>query len=357
MHASGLRVISLISGGTGDSVSVAMALRELFPSKMRVLLVEFSCMGFPQLAHHLPDTYPLHMDRWLLELDHHPGAAVSPYLTSTSGYDLLAVPADQPIDQPIITKVREQPTLVMAPLEIRQQLQHTYDVMIWCCQGNLIHPMTYSALRVSDAIVWTGRGSAEERTQVALFRYLQTECGISPARLYEEGKLQEAAAQLFQPLASMQPIHPFQPASEPDRFSPQTYRFIPRASEEASDPSILFLTAPEDEPSGQLTFGLSTESPLLFLRPSQDMSDLQLYLQVKQLLCEKGMQSANRLVSMFGVRRNRVLLILQQLAAEGMIETMGKGRSYGMKWTPHQCKTYLAHTQPVPAPVPKVTRG
>lgn len=349
--------ISNLSGGDA-SQSVLDWVHALSPS--RILVIEFPCLDIPRLVHRLSlPTKQLvehNMNEFMSAWANNPGTSISSYIHPYQNGDYLLI-------NPHIQQ--EQSTFKLFPTSLQlyfplsfQKYDTQYDYIIFVTQGTLSHPMTLLSLRIADAIILCSTDQVDQtiNEHIQNDRFLTYEVQNHRVFSYLSAVSSAQKTKQIQTIShSIEKLTATQAKWNVPVFQIESSRLIdpirnqPIANNrDHSKATIFSLPVQENqEEPGQLSFLLEMD----VLPSGEDPADSESYFVIKQLLCSYGIQSANYLCRVLGIRKQRVLHVYKVLAEEGMIAKLGEGKGYRMVWSTDQMRNYLTHAQPVPAPV------
>ncbi|WP_039834677.1 hypothetical protein, partial [Paenibacillus sonchi] len=154
-------VMALWNPAGGDSTELLEALLPLLrKAEESVAIVEFPCLGVPRIAYRfgLEEVASVQtIDQLLIDYDRGMLQPFHSYLFPHEGADCLLIQPRSKPDSPVLLKLQQEQTLLELPAYLKAQLSG-YDWVFFVLQGQLIHPMTFFALRAADKVVLAGQG-------------------------------------------------------------------------------------------------------------------------------------------------------------------------------------------------------
>lgn len=193
------KVVTIFRAAGGSSVPLLNKLvTALRKRNETTIVVEFPCLGIPQVAYNIGITEiePEHtIDQLLIDYDRGMLKGIDTYIRQYPLFDgILIQPRARP-DMPTLLKLQSEKTLFELPTYLKNQLNE-YDNIVFVVQGQLIHSMTFFAVRDADHIILSMQESEEVIRTYATYKTLHEDYAISTNRmtLFSETKLNFAEA-------------------------------------------------------------------------------------------------------------------------------------------------------------------
>lgn len=348
-------ILTMTNLAGNDITSTAIEWVTQFPD-VRTLVIELPCLGIARLVYRsgLPASsfYQCNIDRWLLAWAHRPGETIAPYVYQHGNIDYLLIDPLAYSDHPVTRQISSTVALTVL-LQLKKQLQD-YDYVLLVTQGTCIHPMTYAAMQVADTILLCSTDPIDQIINEKSQQRLITNYGIDATQIVAHSLDQPNINSVFESIQKRRATHhsfvvPNLIVNVPGLIDPTEFEQSGCSGEIKITSSLVVPSGVYDFEDGQLSFELEeSEAYPPSIVPVYSVT----YMQVKQLLCSEGIQSANQLCKKLCVRKQTILSIFIQLRVEGMIEKKSNGQGYQMIWSEQQIAAYLNHTPPVLIPVP-----
>ncbi|GIO42298.1 hypothetical protein [Paenibacillus apis] len=150
--AKGVMVALWNPAGTDSSSLLERLLNHVKKREETAVVVELPCLGLPRVAYRMGVSELEHaqtVDQLLIDYDRGMLQGIHQYLQHFEGFDgLLIQPKSKP-DSSTLIKLQQDKTLSELPAYLKVHLSGYHYIFV-VLQGQLIHPMTFFALREAD---------------------------------------------------------------------------------------------------------------------------------------------------------------------------------------------------------------
>lgn len=179
-------VMALWNPAGGDSSELLEKLMPLLRKNGESMaIVEFPCVGIPRVAYRFGlEEVPANqtIDQLLIDVDRGMLEPFHSYLLPHEGADCLIIQPRSKADAPVLLKLQQESTLIELPSFLKNQLS-SYDWVFFVLQGQLIHPMTFFALRASDSVVLLAKEAMEWIRMAGTYTLLKNDYGFRQDQL------------------------------------------------------------------------------------------------------------------------------------------------------------------------------
>jgi hypothetical protein len=174
--------------GSDPTIMLEKLLAEMKKQEETVVVVELPCLGIPHVAYRfgvseLENEHTI--DQLLIDYDRNMIKGIHSYLHHYDGFDgILVQPKSKP-DSPTLIKIQQSTTLLDIANYLKANLLG-YDNIFVVLQGQLIHPMTFFALREADEVVLGINEPIEIIRAYAAYRTLKQDYSLKSISLFSE---------------------------------------------------------------------------------------------------------------------------------------------------------------------------
>ncbi|WP_068786921.1 hypothetical protein [Paenibacillus phocaensis] len=184
--AKGLMVALWNPAGSDASLLLEKLLSHVKKREETAVVVELPCLGLPRVAYRLGVSELGHgqtVDQLLIDYDRGMLQGIHQYLQHFDGFDgLLIQPKSKP-DSPTLIKLQQEATLSELPAYLKVHLSGYHYIFV-VLQGQLIHPMTFFALREADHVVLGMNEPVEIIRSYATYKALRQDYNVQRINLF-----------------------------------------------------------------------------------------------------------------------------------------------------------------------------
>ena len=153
--------VALFDPNSGDTSETAMYIAQEWKKNTgkKAVIVEFPCLGLPRMYGRIENSESLLKDQgieqFLLDLERKDLKSFDDYMFHGEDADFMIVNPKTNLDIPVLVKLSDAKTPMVAPIHLKRGLSAYYDLIIFSLQGQIFHPMTFFSLRQADGIILT----------------------------------------------------------------------------------------------------------------------------------------------------------------------------------------------------------
>ena len=153
--------VALFDPNSGDTSETAMYIAQEWKKNTgkKAVIVEFPCLGLPRMSGRIENSESLLKDQgieqFLLDLERKDLKSFDDYMFHGEDADFMIVNPKTNLDIPVLVKLSDAKTPMVAPIHLKRGLSAYYDLIIFSLQGQIFHPMTFFSLRQADGIILT----------------------------------------------------------------------------------------------------------------------------------------------------------------------------------------------------------
>jgi len=162
------------------SLGIANELRRI--EKANAIIVEFPCLGIPRLGLTLEQQdYDKNksIDQLLMDYERDDLKSLRDYIVRNGDIDMIPIHVRNRPDLPTMLKLERTQTLLDVPYVLKKGLQEDYTYVIYTLQGQMIHPMTLTALKHADLVVMTVNQTKDLAWTYGIYKRLIEDYGLN----------------------------------------------------------------------------------------------------------------------------------------------------------------------------------